>query len=172
MSNGSSGGRRTAITLLVSIVNVAVVGIVFTLTRLRPESLAAGYRLAPLRVARLDGIPVVLAAGGGAKHAWIIVKPSCHLCRAELAKLERDGAHTPFDVVSLGSVEETRKLMALLPRLRPRTFAAGGELERAYGRCRVPTILLLGPDGRIVARSRGATRQVDELSALMLASAP
>jgi hypothetical protein len=172
MSNVSSSGRRTAFALLVSVVTVAIVGIVFTLLRLRPESLTAGYRLAALRVARLDGTPVILAAGGGANHAWIVVKPSCHLCRAELAKLERDGARTPFDVVSLGSVEETRKLMASLPRLRTRTFATGGELEQAYERFRVPTILLLGPDGRILARSRDATSHLDELSKPMLASAP
>jgi hypothetical protein len=158
--------------LLLSIAVVAVVGIVFTLTRLRTESLAVGYRLAPLHVARLDGTAVVLASVGGANHAWIVVKPSCHLCRAELAKLEHDGARTLFDVVSLGSVEETRKVMESLPRVRARTFAAGGKLEQAYGRFRVPTILLLGPDGRILARSSDATSHLDELSKPMLASAP
>jgi hypothetical protein len=160
MTNSVQSKRRVnALALLAVLICVPAAIVVFVGATRHPESLAAGDRIAPLMASDLTGKPRRLDANtaDGAPHVWLIVSASCVICRAELAEMQK--ANAPFSrvtIVSLSSPAETRDLMRQYPGLQRQTaIDSQGVLQRAYGRFRTPTGLLIDSRGVLVLKWHG-----------------
>jgi hypothetical protein len=151
--------RMHAVALLAVLICVPATVVVFVGATRHPESLAVGDRIASLIGSDLDGRPRRLDTytPDGAPHVWLIVSASCVICRAELAEMQK--ANTPFSrvtVVSLSSAEETRAFMRQFPALQRQTaIDSQGVLQRAYGRFRTPTGLLMNSRGVLLLKWHG-----------------
>ena len=127
---------------------------------LEPGELAPGFRLA-----RLGGGEVSLAdllPGGPVLLAFF--KVTCPVCQLTLPYLERihAGAALPIYGISQNDADDTREFNAefglTLPMLLD-TEESGFPASNAYGISHVPTLYLVGTDGRIARVIEGWSKQ-------------
>jgi thiol-disulfide isomerase/thioredoxin len=122
---------------------------------------AVGAPVPATELTLLDGSNVTLEQLAGQPVLLNFWATWCVPCRAELPALAGvAAAHADADlaVIAVNLHEDAELAGAFLERIRvdlPAALDPDGALARAYGVVNLPTSILIGPDGTIVARHVG-----------------
>jgi len=134
--------------------------VVLTACSVTPAQPAAIGEPAPATVfTLLDGDAIALDQLAGRPVLLNFWATWCVPCRAELPALAAVAAdHTNLAVVAVNMQEEADLAAAFLDRIDvnlPTALDQDGAIARRFGVVNLPTTILIGPDGAIVARHVG-----------------
>ena len=150
---------RLARALLAVIALVSAITATWVFLSLRFEHVDVGSPFSIPDLPRLDGAPgYARAADPAAPRLLMLIRPSCQICRQGLAELEQlvspDG-NERIQIIALGSRAEALRAFKDYPRASALTVIDESRtVERAYGRFRVPTVIVLS-NGRVHRKVRG-----------------